>query len=327
MSAASGDLGALYDERFFAGQVEGSARAAEVVAPILRELAPGLMSVVDIGCGAGAWLAAFQAVGVGDILGLDGGAPAETLAIAPESFRSVDLERPIRLQRRFDLALSLEVAEHLPPERGPGLIADLVALADLVLFSAALPGQGGTNHINERPASYWAGIFAAHGYTAHDVIRPRIWTQADIPFWYRQNIFVYANGAGLARLDAGAAARGWPADAAADFIHPEIFAFHHGELTQRRRAETASTLYLRRLDQQLRNLEHRCMSYEVQRDAARYDVRMAHAKLAEKDAEIARLHARVEGADALVREYMASPSYRLTAPLRRLSQRRGRPSG
>ncbi len=321
MSAASGELGRVYDEDFFAGQVAGSADAAAIVVPIVRELVPGIASVVDIGCGAGAWLAAFHAAGARDILGLDGGAPAETLAIAPAAFQSVDLERPIRLNRRFDLAVSLEVAEHLPPERGPGLVADLVALADLVLFSAALPGQGGTSHINERPASYWAGLFAAHCYQPRDLIRPRIWGIEKIPFWYRQNIFIYGNAAGLARLAADAASRGWPVDAAADLIHPEIFGFHYAELAERRRAETASTLYLRRLDRQVRTLEHRSMSYAVERDAARYDVRMGMAKLAEKDAEIALLEARLKAADALLKEYFESPSYRLTAPLRRLAGR------
>ncbi|MDW8444469.1 MAG: hypothetical protein RML45_09315 [Acetobacteraceae bacterium] len=98
---------------------------------------------------------------------------------------------PIDLDRRFDLALSLEVAEHLPPERAAGFVADLVRLAPAVLFSAAIPLQGGTNHVNERWQAFWAGLFASHGYRAFDVIRPRVWDDPRVEPWYRQNTVLF----------------------------------------------------------------------------------------------------------------------------------------
>jgi hypothetical protein len=96
--------------------------------------------------------------------------------------------------------LSLEVAEHLPPERAQSFVADLVALAPAVLFGAAIPGQGGVNHLNEQWQSYWAAHFASHGYASFDVVRPAIWNDAAIPAWYRQNAVLYLDAPSAAAL-------------------------------------------------------------------------------------------------------------------------------
>jgi SAM-dependent methyltransferase len=297
MSAA--ELKEIYDQDFFSGHAEGAEEAAALVVPLVVEMLPGLASVVDIGCGAGHWLAAFARAGVGDTLGLDGGETAAALAIAPAQFRETDLARPIRLARRFDLAVSLEVAEHLPAARGESFVADLCALADIVLFSAAIPGQDGTHHINERWPSYWAGLFAAHGYTPHDVIRPRIWTDRRIPFWYRQNVFLYANPAGRARLSLPAGA-GWPRDQASDLAHPDLYYFHTDELLARRRAETPATRYLMRLERQLGATENRLAAMTIEHKAARYDVYLRECQLAEQEAEIAALKGQLAAVNALI---------------------------
>ncbi|HTU82550.1 MAG TPA: hypothetical protein VMF61_10495, partial [Candidatus Acidoferrales bacterium] len=101
--------------------------------------------------------------------------------------------------RTFDLAISLEVAEHLPESSAASFVATLTTLAPAVLFSAAVPFQGGEHHVNERWQSYWAELFERRGYTCVDCVRPRFWNDASIEFWYRQNTLVYVRAAQLER--------------------------------------------------------------------------------------------------------------------------------
>ena len=115
------------------------------------------------------------------------------------TFSARDLEQSFE-GPRVELALSLEVAEHLSPERAASFVDDLVAMAPAVLFSAAIPGQGGVGHRNEQWQSYWATRFAAHGYEAFDVVRPQIWTDEAVPAWYRQNIVLYLDAPTAAAL-------------------------------------------------------------------------------------------------------------------------------
>ncbi len=180
-----------YGPEFFEAHLEGSLRSARVVAPILCELI-GPSSVVDIGCGCGAWLAALRECGVSRVLGLDGDyVSRSSLLVSPDCFRPANLEEPISLDERFDLALCLEVAEHLPKRAAPILIGSLAKLAPAILFSAAIPLQRGTNHVNEQWPQYWAELFGRFGYKRIDAIRPRIWTDARVEWWYRQNAFLF----------------------------------------------------------------------------------------------------------------------------------------
>lgn len=180
-----------YDTGFYADQRGGSARSASIVLPILFDaFAP--KSVCDVGCGVGTWLAEAKRLGATVAVGVDGEwARSATLADPTLDVRSVDLEKPIALSERFDLAMSLEVAEHLSGQRAPGLVRELCSLADYVLFSAAIPGQGGEHHINEQWQSYWGDFFKAEGFTALDAIRPRVWENANVEWWYRQNTLLY----------------------------------------------------------------------------------------------------------------------------------------
>ena len=114
------------------------------------------------------------------------------MEIDPACFVVRDLAQPFRLDREFDLAQSLEVAEHLPAARAAGFVADLVAHAPMVLFSAAPPGQGGEHHINEQPGAYWQALFHQHGYVAIDCLRPLLARDARVPAWYRYNLILYA---------------------------------------------------------------------------------------------------------------------------------------
>jgi SAM-dependent methyltransferase len=149
-------------------------------------------SVVDVGCGVGTWLAACARHGVRDILGLEGSwLPVERLVIPREQFRHCDLNEPIRLSREFDLAISLEVAEHLAADKAASFIESLTRLAPVVLFSAAVPFQGGVHHLNEKWPEYWIELFGKHGYEVADPIRSAIWNNANVRPWYAQNAFVF----------------------------------------------------------------------------------------------------------------------------------------
>jgi len=196
----------VYDSAFFDYIEAGARRSARVViGTALGALAPG--SVLDVGCGRGVWLAEWRARGVADVTGLDGAYVERARLAIPETlFRPGDLTRPVDLGRRFDLAQCLEVGEHLPPEASATLVATLCRHADIVAFSAAVPGQGGEHHVNERPPEDWRALFAAEGYAAHDALRPRLAGCDGIEPWYRYNMLLYANAAGAARLPAEMAA-------------------------------------------------------------------------------------------------------------------------
>lgn len=185
----------LYDDRFYAAQQAGARRSAERIVPLVLELT-GARSVVDVGCGRGSWLSVFREQGVETVLGVDG-MYVSGLEIPSELFLAHDLATPLELDRAFDLAVSLEVAEHLEPEAGAALVVSLVRLAPFVLFSAAIPGQLGEGHVNERWQGDWAAEFGAHGYRAFDPIRPLVWDDPSVEWWYAQNTLLYARDAAL----------------------------------------------------------------------------------------------------------------------------------
>lgn len=189
----------LYTEGFYEANTSVSSRSAERVLPdLLRTLAPA--SVVDVGCGGGAWLHVCLEHGVEQGLGLDGSHVDETLLRIPtENFRAVDLGAELRLDEEFDLAICLEVAEHLPAERADTFVADLCRLAPTVLFSAAIPGQGGIHHVNEQPQSYWSHRFEQNGYRPVDCLRGFYWDDDDIAAYFRQNMVVYTRDQDSAR--------------------------------------------------------------------------------------------------------------------------------
>ena len=184
-----------YGEQFFSGHRQGSRTSAEAILnPLLETLAPA--RIVDLGCGTGTWLSVAKAAGVQTVLGIDGDwVQPDWLEIPREQFHNADLRHPLRVNERFDLALCLEVGEHLPLERAAGLVSDLTALAPVVLFSAAIPGQRGTNHINEQWPDFWAGLFAEHGYVPVDAIRLKYWNDPRVLFWYAQNSLLYVDQA------------------------------------------------------------------------------------------------------------------------------------
>jgi SAM-dependent methyltransferase len=213
----------LYDAEFFDRCRDGSRRSAAIVVPLLVELFEP-RSVVDVGCGTGVWLSIFCEHGVSDILGIDGSWVAQCQREIPDTFfREYDLTQPIALERAFDLALCLEVAEHLPAEAAPGLVESLTALAPVIVFSAAIPGQGGEGHVNERWPSFWSRYFAPHGYVCFTGLRQRLWPADTVEFWYRQNILCFIKEIRRDLIDRALRGSESPAAEPLDVVHPQLY--------------------------------------------------------------------------------------------------------
>jgi SAM-dependent methyltransferase len=208
-----------YSREFYSGQRDGSYMSARVIVPIVKEIfAP--RSVCDVGCGVGTWLRAWNDNGVSEVRGFDGDfVDRSQLMIDAGNFRCHDLRKTLPSDAKYDLAMSLEVAEHLPPERSESFIAELTALAPVVLFSAAIPLQGGTDHINERWQSYWADLFEKHGFSALDIIRPAVWENDAVERWYRQNAIIYCRSDVIADYAPKCAGRKFPLS----IVHPKQY--------------------------------------------------------------------------------------------------------
>jgi SAM-dependent methyltransferase len=151
-------------------------------------------SIIDVGCGLGTWLKVAQEMGIADVRGVEGPwLKREDIVVASDLIVQVDLEKPFSLNRRFDMAVCLEVGEHLASTAAENLVDSLTAHADCVLYSAAIPFQGGHHHVNEQFLSYWVDLFAKRNYVVIDLIRGRIWEDKSILWWLRQNIVLFVH--------------------------------------------------------------------------------------------------------------------------------------
>ncbi len=177
-------------------EIDGAIVASELIVPTVLQQLPPIQSVLDVGGGAGAWAAAFKRAGVAKVLVQDDASAAKHALVAANEFESVDFRQKFPTPRRVDLAVCLEVAEHLPASRSEELVDYLSNCSDRLFFSAAVPGQGGVGHINCQAHDYWLDKFKSLGYSVFDSIRPLIATNTSIPYWYRQNLFLLSRNAG-----------------------------------------------------------------------------------------------------------------------------------
>ena len=195
-----------YDSDFYKGfDKEGFPYSAQRVLSVVAGVLPPVKSAVDVGCGTGYWLRILKTEHKTEtVKGIDGPwVDRRYLKIAEENFLEADISQiQPELKHRFDLAISLEVAEHLPPENAEGFVEYLTTLSDFVLFSAATPIQSGTNHLNEQWQDYWADIFEKRGYVPFDVVRPKIWNDPKVLGQYKQNTILYAKQSEAAKVKA-----------------------------------------------------------------------------------------------------------------------------
>jgi len=264
--------GTTYGATFFAAIEEGSRRSAEAVVPLLIELfAP--RSVVDVGSGGGFWAAACLAGGVPDGVAIDGPwVPGAARVVPPERFLEHDLSKPLSLDRTFDLALCLEAAEHLPASAASELVRCLTEAAPVVVFSAALPGQGGVGHINEQPASHWARLFGSRNYLCFSDIRRRIWNNGAVEVWYRQNLLCFVRQSELARWGARLTSPIHPDDPLLDVAHPTLLARHKAMADSRE-------VYSQRLEADVNRLQGDTERLWKELERAHWDLQQRQAEL------------------------------------------------
>lgn len=212
-----------YDRHFYEEQQGGSYESAKQVVPLILDLVKP-RSVADVGCGVGTWLSVFRDYGVEDVTGFDGAyVPPDQLMIPPSCFQPVDLLQPLATSRTYDLALSLEVAEHLPAPAAPDFVTSLIRLAPVVVFSAAVPLQGGAEHVHERWQSYWADLFERQGCVVVDALRPVIWNNENVEPFYRQNLLVFVRKDSLSRYPALAEAGRRTSKEMLSVVHPKLY--------------------------------------------------------------------------------------------------------
>lgn len=193
----------IYKKEFYANRHDRTLYSAETILNIVTDIVPEINSAADFGCGVGTWLHVLGEKGAEKVQGVDGPwVDTDLLRIPKTSFFHADLNSEIKLEQRYDLAISVEVAEHLEPESAENFVNSLTNTSDFILFSAAVPFQGGRNHINEQWPEYWAKLFKEKGYSVVDLVRKKIWNDDKIERWYKQNIFLYVKKEKLSELKA-----------------------------------------------------------------------------------------------------------------------------
>lgn len=211
-----------YGERFFENLSGSAATSARQVLPIVADYVPDLTKVVDVGCGSGEWLHISAELFDSEVFGIDG--PwNQSIAESGIDFFHADFETPLELSERFDLAICLEVAEHLSEPGGRVLVDSLCNMSDAVLFSAAIPHQPGQQHQNCQWPSYWAEQFARNSFTTFDVIRPAVWGRDDVALWYRQNTLLMVRENTSTFLSVQKQASREPGWSGIDVVDPELF--------------------------------------------------------------------------------------------------------
>jgi SAM-dependent methyltransferase len=248
----SKSLQSYLEDHSIASTNESLMSAREIVPFIMESIA--LDCVVDVGCGLGAWLSVFQECGVGRVLGIDGDyVDRDRLKISPTDFRSHDLTQPLQIDRSFDLAMSMEVAEHLDSEYAENFVDTLVALAPVVLFSAAIPDQPGEHHVNCQWPAYWAELFYQRGYLLFDHLRLKFWQNDKVSWWYAQNILLFVKQSALHNYPKLTENFAYSTLPPAALVHPSLYLMQqkqHGYILQELNNKSL-----------LRKLSNKLMSY------------------------------------------------------------------
>lgn len=183
-----------YSNDFYATMEKGSFSSAQKIVPkLIARYSPN--SVVDIGCGTGSFANEFLNLGISEVTGYEGTwmAPLPTL-LPKANYLYHDLTKSLTSPKSFDMCLCLEVAEHIDEKFAENLIQMLTSVSSIVVFSAAVPKQGGNHHVNEQWPGYWSKLFAARGFFLEWDPRQSIWEDVNIEACYRQNLLIYSKG-------------------------------------------------------------------------------------------------------------------------------------
>lgn len=159
------ELHRIYDQEFFRQWGRDNrdyVLSARLIADVLfEEFRP--RRLVDLGCGCGVYGHRFGERGV-EVVCLDGVRPPARWAFPVEVIVR-DLTEPLaHTWGRFDLALCLDVGEHIPVRLCDVFLGNITRFADTLLLACAPPGQGGHHHVNERPKRWWVARLASHGF-------------------------------------------------------------------------------------------------------------------------------------------------------------------
>lgn len=191
--------------------------SAEIILPFVFKIV-NPHSVLDVGCGNGSWLKACKDLGIAEVYGVDGiQVPSDELMIKNNEFLKHDLTKKLTLKNKYDMAISLEVAEHLPESAANIFVDSLTEHSDVVLFSAAIPNQGGQYHLNEQWPEYWQEKFKNKGFKAFDIIRKEFWNDENILWWYQQNMIFFVKE-GTTSFDSYKAT-----DTVLSIVHPKLY--------------------------------------------------------------------------------------------------------
>jgi len=214
-----------YTSDFYDEFKDTAYQSALVVAPLIVE-ATNAKSVIDIGCGIGAWLKAFREQGIDNIYGVDGPwVDLDELLIPKGKFTVRELEKSIVIDRTADLVITLEVAEHVSAASADAFVDGLVRIAPVILFSAAIPMQGGVHHVNEQWPDYWEKKFKERGFVAVDYIRRKVWADERVSFFYAQNMIVYVEKERLSNYPLLEKSFIAGNDHALSFVHPRMYTY------------------------------------------------------------------------------------------------------
>lgn len=313
----------VYSRQFYEKQSAGSLASARVVLGELRK-AVSFKSAVDVGCGVAPWLKVAIELGAERALGVDGRyVEQDHLLVEPALFQPCDLEADcltdaVGARGPFDLAICMEVAEHLSSERAASFVAELCGLSDLVLFSAAIPGQGGTNHINEQWPGYWSALFDANDFDCFDVLRPRLWEREECEWWYLQNVLLFARrGSASWSL---ASSLGAPQTAPPmSLVHPRVLPHVVKYAADRIIAELAKHHPFGRSVETDR-LEKKLDQLRLMVASRGNEIQQLQEALEGAGREVQRLQGALEAAQGEVAALRGSTSWRVTGPLRRATQ-------
>ena len=189
------ELKNIYDEKFW-GVRRGNwnYRSAQVILPMIFEYyRPN--SIIDIGCGIGTWLSAALELGIENLQGIDCNEISEDFLLVPRKYISIDdLETHENINnKKYDLAISVEVAEHLDNSVSEHFVETLTNYSKVIIFSAGIPYQEGTHHINCQPPQFWYDLFNKFGYVCFDFRNELMNMWEKINPCYAQNILLYVH--------------------------------------------------------------------------------------------------------------------------------------